>query len=85
MTNLKKEIEWLKEIDKFSLQNTLKDLDTAFKNFFTSLKKSIKTGFPRFKFKKINRFSYRTNFINNNITYLHNHIKLQKLGKIKIK
>ncbi|EQG50893.1 helix-turn-helix domain protein [Clostridioides difficile DA00141] len=36
LTNLKKELKWLKEPDKFSLQNALKDLDNAYKN---SLKK----------------------------------------------
>nr|WP_330426778.1 helix-turn-helix domain-containing protein [Clostridioides difficile] len=36
LTNLKKELNWLKEPDKFSLQNALKDLDNAYEN---SLKK----------------------------------------------
>ena len=36
LTNLKKELKWLKEPDKFSLQNALKDLDNAYEN---SLKK----------------------------------------------
>ena len=34
LTNLKKELVWLKEPDKFSLQNSLKDLETAYKKFF---------------------------------------------------
>ena len=34
LTVLKKEKEWLKDVDKFSLQNSLKDLDVAYKNFF---------------------------------------------------
>lgn len=29
---LKKEIQWLAEVDKFALQNSLKNLDTAYKN-----------------------------------------------------
>ncbi|TQX30818.1 transposase, partial [Clostridioides difficile] len=57
LTNLKKELNWLKEPDKFSLQNALKDLDNAYKKFFKE-----KAGFPKFKSKKINRFSYKTNF-----------------------
>jgi hypothetical protein len=28
MTNLKQQLSWLKEADKFALQNSLKDLDT---------------------------------------------------------
>ena len=34
LTLLKKEIEWLQEVDKFALQNSLKNLETAYKNFF---------------------------------------------------
>ena len=34
LTNLKKELEWLKEPDKCSLQNALKDLDMAYQKFF---------------------------------------------------
>ncbi|HBF8870833.1 TPA: helix-turn-helix domain-containing protein, partial [Clostridioides difficile] len=34
LTNLKKELKWLKEPDKFSLQNALKDLDNAYEKFF---------------------------------------------------
>jgi len=33
LTLLKKEIEWLKEVDKFALQNSLKNLDVAYKTF----------------------------------------------------
>ena len=80
LTNLKKELVWLKEVDKFSLQNALKDLENAYKKFFKE-----KTGFPKFKTKKTNRFSYRTNYTNNNIEYLGKSIKLPKLGLVKIK
>jgi putative transposase len=40
LTLLKKEIIWLKEVDKFALQNSLKNLDIAYKNFFSALKKA---------------------------------------------
>lgn len=80
LTNLKKELVWLKEPDKFSLQNSLKDLETAYKKFFKE-----KMGFPKFKSKKTNRFSYRTNFTNGNIEYYGRYIKLPKLGMIKIR
>uniref|UniRef100_UPI0031585AD3 helix-turn-helix domain-containing protein n=1 Tax=Caloramator sp. Dgby_cultured_2 TaxID=3029174 RepID=UPI0031585AD3 len=33
LTKLKQTNTWLKEADKFALQNSLKDLDKAFKNF----------------------------------------------------
>ena len=80
LTNLKKELVWLKEPDKFSLQNSLKDLENAYKKFFKE-----KIGFPKFKSKKTNRFSYKTNFTNGNIVYYGKYIKLPKLGLVKIR
>ena len=47
LTNLKKELVWLKEVDSTSLQSSLKDLETAYKKFFKE-----KSGFPKFKSKK---------------------------------
>ena len=38
LTQLKKEKKWLKEPDKSSLQNALKNLDTAYKNFLIDKK-----------------------------------------------
>ena len=79
LTVLKKDKEWLKDVDKFSLQNSLKDLDIAYKNFFSG------KGYPKFKSKKDNRKSYRTNYTNNNIEFLDKWIKVPKLGKLKIR
>ena len=78
LTALKKELEWLKEVDKFSLQNSLRDLDNAYKKFFKE-----GSGFPKFKSKKTSRLSYRTSFTNKNIDYVNGYIKLPKLGLIK--
>ena len=80
LTELKKELIWLKEVDKFSLQNSLKDLDNAYQKFFHK-----NNGFPRFKTRKTHRFSYRTNFTNNNIEFCNKHIKLPKLKMVKIR
>ena len=44
LTQLKKEFEWLKEVNSQSLQQTIKDLETAYVRFFKGLAK-----FPRFK------------------------------------
>ena len=79
LTALKQEKEWLKDVDKFSLQNSLKDLDKAYKNFFSG------SGYPKFKSKKDNRKSYRTNYTNNNIEFLDKWIKVPKLGRLKIR
>ena len=70
---------FLKEADKFALQNSLKNLSLAYSNFF---KKRAKE--PVFK-KKHNEQSYRTNFTNNNIELYDKGIKLPKLGIVKCK
>ncbi|BAY24521.1 transposase [Calothrix sp. NIES-2100] len=86
LTLLKKEIEWLKEVDKFALQNSLKNLETAYKNFFADLKKvegKKSVGFPKFKKKYGCKQSYKTNFTNGNIQVIENRLKLPKLGWVK--
>lgn len=80
LTNLKKELVWLKEVDSTSLQSSLKDLETAYKKFFKE-----KSGFPKFKSKKTNRFSYKTKYTNGNIEYCEKYVKLPKLGMVKIR
>jgi len=63
LTDVKNELLWLKEVDKFALQNSLKDLDIAYKNFFREIKKGNKNqGFPKFKSKNRCKLSYRTSF-----------------------
>jgi len=83
LPQLKKENEWLKEIDSIALQQSLKDLDRAFKNFFSGQCK-----YPKFKSKKKSRLSYRTQkFIrpdgSTNIEIKDNYIKLPKLSWVK--
>lgn len=80
LTNLKKELVWLKEVDKYSLQNSLKDLDNAYQKFFRE-----RSGFPKFKTKKAHKYSYRTSFTNNNIEFCGKYIKLPKLKMVKIR
>ena len=84
LKNLKNQYEWLKEVDSISLQQTLKDLDIAYQNFFRRIKNGEKeVGFPKFKTKKNPKQSYRTQNVNNNIEIKGNKIKLPKLGLIK--
>lgn len=78
LTVLKRELEWLREPDKCALQNSLKDLDQAYKNFFCRVKAGEKPGFPRFKSKRGGRKSYRTN---STIHLFESHIQLPKRGK----
>ncbi len=86
LTQLKKEIEWLTEVDKFALQNSLKSLETAYKNFFADLKKpknKRRFALPKFKRKHGFRQSYKTNFTNGNIQVRENYLKLPKLGWVR--
>lgn len=78
LTLLKKEMAWLREVDKWALQNSLKNLDAAYQNFFKKCDR-----YPKFKSKRSNRKSYRTTFNNNNIEFKNNYIKLPKLGLVK--
>ncbi|MBT2416011.1 transposase [Streptomyces sp. ISL-12] len=53
---------WLGEVSAVVLQQSLRDAETAYKNFFASLKgtrKGPKTGVPRFKSRKDSRQSIR--------------------------
>lgn len=54
LTALKQEYEWLQEPDKCALQNVLKNLDAAYKNFFNKQKKS-QTKFAPKKLKHLAR------------------------------
>ena len=55
LTELKEHKLWLKEVDAVALQQSLKDLDYAYQKFFKG------NGFPKFKSKKRDKLSYRTN------------------------
>ena len=80
MKKLKSELEWLKEVDSTALQSSLKDLDNAYRKFFKE-----NAGFPKFKSKKTNKYSYQSKCTNNNIEYKDKYIKLPKLGMVKTK
>ena len=79
LPDLKKEFEWLTEVNSQSLQQTNKNLDSAFKRFFRE-----KRGFPRFKSKKnpVQSFGVPQNYI---VDFDNNQVKLPKIGWIKTK
>ena len=77
---LKLELPFLKEVDSIALQQSLKNLETAYKNFFQK-----RTAFPKFKSKRSTRKSYTTVSTSNNIRVEGNFLKLPKLGLVKIK
>ncbi|MBF4501386.1 transposase [Savagea sp. SN6] len=78
LTQLKKELEWLKEVDSIALQSSLKNLADAYGRFFKKQNKA-----PRFKSKKNRVQSYVTKHTNGNIAIVGNKIKLPKLGLVK--
>lgn len=78
LTKLKLALPFLKEVDKFALQNSLKNLNSSYENFFKN-----GFGFPKFKSKHNKVNSYTTNFTNNNIKVLDKYIQLPKVGKVK--
>ena len=79
---LKKEYEWLKEVDKFALTNSVYNMYSAYQNFFKE-----HSGYPKFKSKRDNKKSYTTNITGNNIevSFERSRIKLPKLKWIKAK
>lgn len=83
LTNLKKELEWLKEVDSTALQSSLRDLDTAYKNFFRRAKQGEKPGYPKFKSKHAHQQSYKSKCVGATIKILDKAVQLPKLGAVK--
>lgn len=78
---LKEENEFLKEVDSTALQQSVRDLNSAFDNFFRN---RSHFGFPKFKSKRNQKQSYRVPYNISNAKVLDSkHIKLPKLGKVR--
>lgn len=82
LKDLKKhsEYNWLKEVDSTALQQSLRDLQKAYDNFFAK-----RADRPRFKSKHSHRLSYRSQRVSNNIRIIGDRIQLPKIGRVKIK
>ncbi|RDW18298.1 transposase [Oceanobacillus arenosus] len=78
LTQLKKELVWLKEVDSIAIQSSLKNLADSYIRFFKKQNKA-----PRFKSKKNNVQSYTTKHTNGNIAIRGNKIRLPRLGLVK--
>lgn len=74
------DFDFLKNADGVALQQSLRDLDKAYKNFF-----SKKASFPKYKSKHNHKKSYRTQNSHNAITVKESSVKLPKLGFVKAK
>ena len=77
---LKYNYEWLKEVDKFALEQAVFAMDNAYQRFLKS-----HFGYPKFKSKRKHRQSYTTCITGTNIKVLfdQNKIQLPKLKLIK--
>ena len=85
LTQLKKQegYEWLNVADAGSLHEALKNMDSAFTQFFKRLKKGgTAPGFPKFKSKRESRQSYKCKYANK-IEIGEKEIKIPKLGWVK--
>ncbi len=78
LTAMKRRFAWLKETDSIALQQSLRNLDTAYSSFFS------KNGrFPKFKSAKHSRKSYTTINQNGTVSISDNFVKLPKVGIVK--
>lgn len=77
ITLLKREYEWLFEVNSQSLQGMTRNLESAFTRFFRE-----KEGFPKFKSKKnpIQSFPIPQHYV---VNFESNGIKLPKIGVVK--
>ena len=83
LTQLKKELPWLCEVETNALQHSLKALESAYKNFFRRIKNGEKPGYPCFKKKHNNRKSFKTPNNKGSIRIIAGSIHLAKLGFVK--
>ena len=82
LTDLKKsdDFAFLKAVDSIALQQSLRDLDRGFVNFFQK-----RASHPTFKSKQNHHQSYRTINQGDNIRIVGKYIKLPKSGFVKIR
>lgn len=78
MTQLKQDVEhvWLNAADSIALQQSLRDLDTAYQNFFKG-----RSGYPKYKSKHSHKQTYRT--ISKGIRIEGKKLNLPKLGLVR--
>ena len=79
LTELKRQQTWLKSVDAVALQQCLRDLDSAYVNFFSG-----KSKYPKFKSKKRDKNSYRTS-MNISLNTENCTIKIPKVGSIRFR
>lgn len=79
----KQDLGWLYEVSKCAPQEALRDLDSAFENFFRSLRSGDRRmRYPRFQRRKRGLGSFR---LTNRIVVLERSIRLPRLGHVRLK
>jgi putative transposase len=78
LPQLKKQYEFLKEVDSIALQKSVENLADAHDRYYKKQNK-----YPRFKSKKNPVQSYTTKYTNGNIAVMNNYMKLPKLGWVR--
>jgi len=76
----KDEFPWLREVDSLALANAQLNLQSAFSNFF----RDAKTGFPKFKSKRVGNKTYSTNNNAGQVRIEGKYIKLPKVGLVRV-
>ena len=77
-----KDFPWMYEVSKCAPQEALRNLQTAFLNFFKENKKGKKAGFPKFKSKHRNKPSFK---LTGTIKIEEKRIQLPRLGWLRLK
>ena len=81
LTQMKKKFSWLKETDSIALQQSLRHLDMAFRNFFGK-KKGVR--YPRYKSKHRSKWSYTPMCVNHNLRFENDSLVMPKLDRVRI-
>lgn len=78
----KEEFPWMYEVSKCAPQEAIRDLDSAFKNFFRGIKKGQKVGFPNFKSKHKSKPAFTISF---GFYVTNSTINIPKVGYVRLK
>jgi len=84
LTRLKQQPDtaWLRDMDSQSLQQALRDLDSAYQHFFRRVRKGEKKkGFPKFKSRKTDTPRFR---IPQRVVLIDSFVSVPKIGLVKV-
>jgi len=77
------DLQWLGDVSKCARQEALRDLDFAFGTFYRSLHGGRKTGFPKFKKRRLTATSFR--FSGDAVKVERTRIRLPRIGWVRLK